>query len=795
MHLEFSLPVRQFNIFSVFVTLTFFSYQSFSQSNFPPDPGQPTINGITYYVDATSGVDTNQGTSESSAWKTLAKVSNAQLLPGDAVLFKRGETWIGSLQLKYSGTAQKPIIYGAYGTGDRPKISALKNRDLEWTAEGNNIWRCTNPPSEAPRRLYRNGKEIMIAVHNDDPAKNEELGDMVPDLISWSWDGDLRVYGDPSQDSFAYSDQYAFMADSKSHIILYGLNLEGGTEASFLGYNLSHITFRYVALGAKAYQGVRIRCTGSICENLVFEYSLIEPEWVLNYYDAGIGSFSWRGAREGIYVSNKTKDLIVRHCLFTNWHHSSLNLWTTINDTPHIQDGTKVLYNVFTSPNIPYGGRIAMHGLHRNYEIAYNHLKKQTGSRMQIEGQNGHVHHNIFEDMQDSKIDNPGAEGMAIRLGDWYGPTDNILIENNDFYDCKPGGIDVGGTGGRAKGRGLQNVTIQNNIFVECHDTSIVRGVPIAVRNADYPDYTSKLTIKNNLAYSSISTMFGVFIGGQENISDFESNANANGSIASDNINADPLFSDSLFHLENNSPALGAGIKPNSTLDYDGVTIMAPYAIGIYNNAGVSSSTNKAPIVEAGADQAYSFPTEITLEGEASDDGLPDPPKRLAIEWTKVSGPGNIIFNDASALNSNVNVDQAGIYILQLSAYDGEFTSTDEVTLSLCDSSQTICSQSCVDLNSDPNHCGACDNACPQRDHASPICESKICSYRCNEGWSDCDHNPDNGCEIESANCQSEDTHSLSGSGCNLSNQQSTLPLYIVSLLLFLFMRRKHHKL
>ncbi len=47
----------------------------------------------TYYVDATNGNDSYTGTSESAAWKTIAKVNASSFSPGDNILFKRVETW------------------------------------------------------------------------------------------------------------------------------------------------------------------------------------------------------------------------------------------------------------------------------------------------------------------------------------------------------------------------------------------------------------------------------------------------------------------------------------------------------------------------------------------------------------------------------------------------------------------------------------------------------------------------------------------------------------------------------
>lgn len=79
----------------------------------------------TYYVDATSGADTNTGTAENLALKTLAAATALVLRPGDRILFKRGEVFAdnASLRPNYSGLPGLPIIYDAYGVGASPIIS------------------------------------------------------------------------------------------------------------------------------------------------------------------------------------------------------------------------------------------------------------------------------------------------------------------------------------------------------------------------------------------------------------------------------------------------------------------------------------------------------------------------------------------------------------------------------------------------------------------------------------------------------------------------------------------------
>jgi hypothetical protein len=71
----------------------------------------------TYYV-TPNGSDGNPGTSQSSPWRTVAKVNRAGLQPGDTVLFAGGQTFSDAyLGPPASGTAGAPITFGTYGSG------------------------------------------------------------------------------------------------------------------------------------------------------------------------------------------------------------------------------------------------------------------------------------------------------------------------------------------------------------------------------------------------------------------------------------------------------------------------------------------------------------------------------------------------------------------------------------------------------------------------------------------------------------------------------------------------------
>lgn len=80
----------------------------------------------TYYV-SNSGVDTNNGTSTATPWKTVTKVNSVSFAAGDQILFNGGQTFTGKLTFGVgdAGTTANPIVVGSYGTsGTRATISS-----------------------------------------------------------------------------------------------------------------------------------------------------------------------------------------------------------------------------------------------------------------------------------------------------------------------------------------------------------------------------------------------------------------------------------------------------------------------------------------------------------------------------------------------------------------------------------------------------------------------------------------------------------------------------------------------
>lgn len=80
--------------------------------------------GKTYYISSNRGNDENDGLSEDTPFKTLTKVSQLELKPGSKLLLRASDVWQRQMLMpKGSGTREKPIVIGTYGTGAKPIIS------------------------------------------------------------------------------------------------------------------------------------------------------------------------------------------------------------------------------------------------------------------------------------------------------------------------------------------------------------------------------------------------------------------------------------------------------------------------------------------------------------------------------------------------------------------------------------------------------------------------------------------------------------------------------------------------
>lgn len=98
-----------------------------------------SLNAQTYYVSSSAGSDANDGVSVATPLRTLSKVNALALTPGDTVLFRRGDIFSGELSAK-PGADGRPVVYGAYGGGNRPVIDgSVRITSTGWSVSSGSI--------------------------------------------------------------------------------------------------------------------------------------------------------------------------------------------------------------------------------------------------------------------------------------------------------------------------------------------------------------------------------------------------------------------------------------------------------------------------------------------------------------------------------------------------------------------------------------------------------------------------------------------------------------------------------
>ncbi len=94
---------------------------------------------------------------------------------------------------------------------------------------------------------------------------------------------------------------------------------------------------------------------------------------------------------------------------------------------------------------------------------------------------------------------------------------------------------------------------------------------------------------------------------------------------------------------------------------------------------------NQPPSVNVGVDQTLAVGQTLDLQAAVVDDGWPSPPGAVTLQWTSQSGPATPTWplNDANQAHTHVVFPTAGTYVLRLTANDGQYTSFDELTITV----------------------------------------------------------------------------------------------------------------
>ncbi len=132
----------------------------------------------------------------------------------------------------------------------------------------------------------------------------------------------------------------------------------------------------------------------------------------------------------------------------------------------------------------------------------------------------------------------------------------------------------------------------------------------------------------------------------------------------------------------------GRGIDPNLwhhmlEIDASGTAVLTPPLVRLALYVRGNAFGNIPPLVAAGGEKTITLPETASLMGQVSDDGNPDPPKRVTVVWRQVSGPGDVTFADAASVATEAAFSAPGVYVLRLTADDGAASASDDLIVTV----------------------------------------------------------------------------------------------------------------
>ncbi len=156
---------------------------------------------------------------------------------------------------------------------------------------------------------------------------------------------------------------------------------------------------------------------------------------------------------------------------------------------------------------------------------------------------------------------------------------------------------------------------------------------------------------------------------------EFPASAQLHGVIASDGL-GDASLPKNISHewtqLEGPGTATFADARalgtPVSFSEYGKYTLQLSASNGFLPpaTAAVTIFVNQKPAIHARAEAIVDLPGVAHLMGEEIALGLADPNGAVIRTWTKSSGPGDVTFDDAHALQTSAHFSRSGVYVLKL---------------------------------------------------------------------------------------------------------------------------------
>ena len=582
-----------------------------------------------YYVDATTGLDSDTGQSEALAWQTINKVNTSSFSQDDQILFKRGEVWREMLTCPSSGASDHPIIFGAYGTGALPKILG-STAITTWTEteEGSHLWTAAHTWVDT---LHMQADDTPVATENGPCAVFIDgvrgIIDATPDTDGeWTFaDSTITLYSvaDPDTRSVEMATRdcgiWTAAGDNKDYITIQDIEIAYAGWCGILqGYESTNWTVSGCTVHHIGYEGTR----DEHGINSRSEYMTVT------------GCTVYQCGSNGINYSDDYGDYMV----FTgntvyDCHHSMINQLTSAGGANNCEISRNIVYLSagFTSTQTGMTGIYFGQGGDTSTICAYNLVYDTAGPGITIE-----------------------ADATTA------------VVENNTVYGGGTASIFTKTTHG---------LTLRNNIAVNIGGSSnyCYRDTTASDNTVDYNNWYSSgaadayFLNKNDVPYAPTS--------GARTFTTWKTDT----SDDTNSIITSPAFKDSankIFYLARTSGAINVGVNTGYSTDILGVAVpvttnydmgayeYTPLTVAVEEDGDQDDPTNTLPIV---FDVTFSEAVtgfaigDVTMGGTATGvtAEVAGSGAAYTISVTAITGDGTVIpslaVDIASGVNGNTN--------------------------------------------------------------------------------------------------------------------------------------------
>jgi len=496
--------------------------------------------------------------------------------PYTLVMFKRGATWEGVIQINQqsaadpegqSGSAHGRYYLGAYGNRSdaRPLI---KFKEDMTQRKGLVIW--SNRPGLRVRNLRVDGQDInMYTV-------SAGTGTLAQGDVLYSADETVSgriVYVDSATDISAIVISVAMTpnrgtAFANASVVHTAGSAKTATITKNDGYitGISVSTFNWKVLNSESYNltnhGFLIgNGTAGSSDNVLLQNSIIHDSCKINFSGSGV---------DGGSVSSAFRAL--HNTIYDNGNGvQSHNIY--------MSSGTNVeiAYNYVYRTSTSFGNSgLVVHGVASHYRVHHNHF---DGNDTGLAANDGYASNESFDDMQyySNIISNSATQSVEFACNTNSSFVNNVVYGNVGAFSIiskrNSGGVDATTTNFEVAfntfsnngpvnliGAELAGIRIRNNIF-----TNSSSSKRIITKYTAVPD--AKLTIDRNLVFTANAT--GPFYWNSDAAGTNYVNGTGAGSLFQFNglnsnaVTTDPLFTNPGsfdFTLQAASPARGAGV-------------------------------------------------------------------------------------------------------------------------------------------------------------------------------------------------------------------------------------------